>query len=420
MPVLLRLVTATLLPLLLLAACTDDAGTPPGDAGGPGDAGDGSFDAAATTDADARDTAVLVPEGFDEFIAYQMDVGGIPGVAASIVTPSGIAWSGYYGFADIESARPVDENSLFIVASVSKTITTLAALQLVDEGLLDLDAAADDHLPYALRHPDFRADDISPRMLMTHTSGLLDTFTTLSRVTSMSDPEVGLGEFSENYVTPGGAYFATSNWGERPGSDHEYCNVNFALVGHLVESVRGDDLRAVSAARIFGPLGMTSTGWFLEDVDAENLATLYTYNSRTNAAVPHSGFAYYPAASLRTNVPDISRFIQATLRDGELDGTRVLSAELSRSMREVQRRDLHGGQAITWRYRTIGDEEWLAHTGSTFGASAIVAYRPDDGVGMVVMTNSDAFVRARLGLPASRDALEEIFARIAAESVAFR
>ncbi|MBW2462712.1 MAG: beta-lactamase family protein [Deltaproteobacteria bacterium] len=406
--------------LLLLGACADDAWTPPGDAGGLGDGGDASLDGAANADAESPATSAEIPEGFDELIAYQMDVGGCAGVAASIVTPSGIAWSGYYGFADIESARPVDDSSLFIVASVSKTITTLAALQLVDEGLLDLDAAADDHLPYALRHPDFAADDISARMLMTHTSGLLDTFTTLSRATSMSDPSVGLGEFSENYVTPGGAYFATSNWGGRPGSDHEYCNANFALVGHLVESVRGEDLRTISAARIFGPLGMTSTGWFLEDVDAENLATLYTYNGRTNAVVPNSGFAYYPAASLRTNIPDISRFMQATLRDGELDGTRVLSADLSRSMRSVQRRDLHSGQAITWRYQIIGGEEWLAQTGSTFGASAIAAYRPDDGVGMVVMTNSDAFIRARLGLPASRDALEQIFARIATESVEFR
>jgi CubicO group peptidase (beta-lactamase class C family) len=257
-------------------------------------------------------------------------------------------------------------------------------------------------------------------MLLSHTTSLRDDFLLLAGVTYTTDPEVALGEFSEGYVTPDALYYSDGNWNGRPGGSYEYCNVNFAVAGHLVEAVRGEDFRAVTEARIFEPLGMTSTGWFLSDVVASDLATLYTYNGRDNNPLPHNGFAYYPASSLRTNIPDLSRFLQATLRDGELDGTRVLSEEVSRSMRAPQRLDLSPRQTITWRFRDIAGEEWLAHTGSTYGASAIIAYQPEDGVGLIVMTNSDAYVLGRLGIRGSQDALEAIIDRVAEESALFR
>jgi len=418
----MRRLCFTLLVLLVGSACADDAFIDDWDAGDAGDAApDAPFDAGPDTRPPPPiDSGPPPPDDVDGFVEYQMEAGGIPGVAASIVTREGIAWSGYYGFADIETDRLVDADSLFIVASISKTLTTLALMQLVDEGLLDLDAAADDHLPYAFRHPDFVDDEISTRMLVTHTTGLHDDFAIMSRVTTMGDPDVTLGDFAEGYVSPGGTYYESGNWGTRPSSRREYCNVNFAVVGHLVESIRGEDLRAVSQTYVFDPLGMTSSGWFLADVDAANLATPYTFDGRVNAPLPHNGFSYYPASSLRTNIPDLSRFLQATLRDGELDGTRVLSESLSQSMREVQRRDLNPNQMITWRFHQLGEVRWIAHTGSTFGASAIIAYLPDDGIGMIVMTNSDAYIRGRLGIRGSQDALEAIFERIADEALLFR
>jgi CubicO group peptidase (beta-lactamase class C family) len=293
-------------------------------------------------------------------------------------------------------------------------------MQLVDEELIDLDAPADDYLPYALRNPAFARDDITARMLLTHTASLRDDFLLLADVTYMTDPEVGLAEFSEGYVTPDGLYYGDNNFSGRPGASYAYCNVNYALVGNLVEAIRGEDFRAATASRIFEPLGMTSSSWFLADAAAEHLATQYAYNGRTNSPLPHNGYGYYPASSLRTNIPDLSRFLQATLRDGELDGVRVLSEAVSQSMRTRQRLDLNPRQTITWRYRDIAGEEWLGHTGSTYGASAIIAYRPDEGVGLIVMTNSDAYIRGMFGITNSQDALEAIIDRVGEESALFR
>ncbi len=403
---------------MVAAGCADDAFV---------ELDSGTFDAAmdgAPGDA-APDTRPVLdsgtpPEDVDGFIEYQMAVGGIPGLAASIVTPEGIVWSGYYGYADIETERLVDESTLFIVASVSKTVTTLGMMQLVDEGLLDLDAAADDYLPYALRNPDYAAADVTTRMLLTHTSGLFDDFVTLAEVTYTGDPTVSLGAFAEGYVTPGGEFYTDNNWATRPGSSYAYCNAGFGVVGHVIESVRGEDFRDAIQTRIFDPLGMTESGWFLSEVSLDTLASIYTWDGRTNTALPQNGFAYYPASSLRTSVPELSRFLTATIRDGELDGVRVLSAELAQAMREPQRLDINPNQTITWRFRQIGGERWLAHTGSTYGASAIIAYRPQEPIGMIVLTNSDAYVRGRLGVTGSQDALEAIHDRIAEESMLYR
>ena len=126
--------------LLCVAGCdatsTMDAGL---DAGGAADAG--STDAAAL-----RRDAGTPPEDFDGFVEWQMAYGGIPGLALAVVTRDEVVRVGTYGFADLEAERPVDEHTLFIMASISKTMAVVRAMQLVEAGQLDLDAPAGDYL----------------------------------------------------------------------------------------------------------------------------------------------------------------------------------------------------------------------------------------------------------------------------------
>src|SRR3990172_12348796 len=82
------------------------------------------------------------PEDLDGFIQWEMAAGGLPGRAAATVTRDGVAWSGTYGLADVATATPVDDATLFVVASVSKPVAAVALLQLVEQGRIDLDAPA--------------------------------------------------------------------------------------------------------------------------------------------------------------------------------------------------------------------------------------------------------------------------------------
>jgi CubicO group peptidase (beta-lactamase class C family) len=357
------------------------------------------------------------PADLDGFVRHYMQPAAAAGVAAAIVTADGVEWTGAWGLANVADEVAVTEDTLFAVASVSKTVATLAALQLVDEGTLDLDAPVDDYLPYAVRNPAFPDTPVTARMLLTHTSGLVDDFLVLAEVSTTGDPEVSMAAFSEGYVTPGGAYFRDGNWGFEPGTDYDYCNANFGVLGHLVEVVADADFRDRTRATIFDPLGMPGTGWFLADVDVSMHALPYSYGPRTGfVAQPFQGVSFYPASTLRTSAAELGRFLAATIRAGELDGVRVVEEATSLAMREIQRPDLDPDQALTWYRGTIAGMSWLEHTGSAGGVSTIIAFRPDANVGFLVLSNSDAFVLQRAGLREPADALRQIIARIAMET----
>ena len=357
------------------------------------------------------------PAELDAFIEYEMAVGGIPGAALAIVRPTGPAWTGTYGYADIESERLVDEHTLFIMASVSKTLAATRAMQLVELGLLDLDEPVDTYLGYPMRHPGFPDTAITTRMLLTHTSGLEDAFGTLAEVTTVGDPTETLTGFARGYVTPSGAYYdADANWGAAPGTAYSYANAGFGVVGAILEGAGGAPFSEQSGAAIFEPLLMDGCGWFLSDVDEARVATPYGYNGRGFNPLPQNGFAYYPASSLRVSVVGLGRFASALLAGGELDGARVLENASVDEMLRLQVPSVARNQALAFSERSIGGHRYIGHSGSTFGGSTQLLLSRDGAHAILLMTNSDAYIRSRLGLNAGDDALDRILERLDLEA----
>ncbi len=359
------------------------------------------------------------PEDLDGYLEWQMRAGGIPGAAMAIVKDGEIAWVGTYGYADLEAMRPVDEHTLFIVASISKTMAAVRAMQLVEAGMLDLDVPVETYLPYEVRHPEHPDVPITTRMLLTHTSGLEDNFILLGRATTYgTDPTETLTGFAEGYVTPGGAYYGDSNWGSAPSTRRSYCNAGFGVVGDVLERAGGENLRAQTRASIFEVVGMDGAGWFLEEVDLERLATPYAYNGRSYTAQPQNGFAFYPASSLRVSVIGLSRFLITIWNAGELEGARILSAESVAELLRAQVPALDAGQALTFSERRVNGHLYIGHSGSTFGGSAQMLLSREGDHGILLLTNSDAYVRDRLGQPAGGDAMEAILRRLDEEALA--
>ncbi|MBX3249641.1 MAG: beta-lactamase family protein [Myxococcales bacterium] len=384
------------------------------------DADAGARDASPETDAApvGRDggTDAGPPDDLDGFIEHHMAAGGIPGLGAAVLRGGEIAWVGTYGFADVETGRPVDARTLFIVASISKTVVAALAMQLVEDGALDLDAPLDD-LGYEMRHPDHPDAAITTRQLFAHTSGLRDNWPALARVTSEGeDDPMSLAEFGAAYVAPSGALFARGNFGDAPGARRDYCNAGFGVLGHVIERAAGAPLPALSEARLFVPLGMDGASWLLTDTDRARLATPYSWNRRQGfVATAHYGFAFYPATSLRISVLGLARFALAHLGGGALDDTRVLSEESVGELFRPQFPSLSGGQGLAWSARTTPTRRWIGHSGSTYGASTLMLLDPHEGLGLIVLTNSDAYVRSTIGFEEGTDALDAIVARLDAE-----
>lgn len=377
-----------------------DSGPPPVDSGPAVDAG--------------------IPEDLDGYVEHWMAYGGLPGAAIAIVTPTGIPLMRAYGYADIEAELAVEANTLFIMASISKTVAAVRAMQLAREGLLDLDAPVGTYLGYDLVHPLHPDVPISTRMLLSHVSGMEDLFLTLGEATYTGDPTMTLDEFTRAYALEGGALYSEAVWGAEPGTRRSYCNAGYGVVGQILERAGGAPFPDQTEAAIFAPVDMDGTGWFLADIDTTRLAIPYGWNGRSYNPLPHRGFAFYPASSLRISIAGLARYAQMILNDGEIDGVRVLEATSNTELLRVQYPSLDAGQAIAFSERSVNGNRYIGHSGSTFGGSTQMLLRRGRSHAILLITNSDAYLRSRIIMRTEgRDAMEAILSRLDEEAAAF-
>ena len=146
----------------------------------------------------------------DSLIIAYKNSQSIPGIASLIVKDDRVIWNNNYGYRHRENQLPVEDSTLFLVASISKTILATAVMQLWENGMIDLDNSINDYLPagFSVKNPFFPSDTITVKMLMLHTSSIQDgnymLFTIGSLFLSCGEPSLGLDSFLVNYLMPGG------------------------------------------------------------------------------------------------------------------------------------------------------------------------------------------------------------------------
>ena len=198
----------------------------------------------------------------DEYILDFMDNRDIPGLSAGIVKSDEIVWNNAYGYANIEENIKVENTTLFHTASISKTITGTALMQLYEQDYFELNDPINDYLPFQVDNPNYDTD-ITFQMLVTHTSTIRDNWDYMPSYEG--DSPLSLGYYLEEYLTPGGEFYNSSRnfYNKEPGKGFNYCNVATALVGYLVEIISGMPFDEYCQMHIFDPLDMYETSWFL-------------------------------------------------------------------------------------------------------------------------------------------------------------
>jgi CubicO group peptidase (beta-lactamase class C family) len=212
------------------------------------------------------------------------------------------------------------ETTLFRVASVSKLFTATAAMQLVEQGKLELHADVNQYLE------DFEIEEaygepVTLHHLLTHTGGFDDRFlrTGLRIGTPIQPLGRYLAERMPPRVTP-------------PGRILSYSNHGIALVGHLVEAVTGSSFTEYVDAQVLGPLGMTRSRFFLSVPLSPDLATPYEYRGGEYRKLGYDHDLMGPAGELNTTGTDMARFMIAQLQLGRLGGKRILEEKTARLM----------------------------------------------------------------------------------------
>lgn len=337
--------------------------------------------------------ADAVEEDLDAFIHRQMRAGRIPGLSVAVVRDADAVWSRGYGWANIPHELRATKDVEFMLASVSKTVTGVAVMQAVEDGLIDLDADVDEVLPFAVRNPEFPDEPITTRMLLTHTSTISDNWGVLTDVYVDSDSPVTLGDFLAGYFTPGGeSYDPERNFlSGHPGTRYRYCNVAVSLAAYVVEAASGTAFDAWCDERIFAPLEMDETSWHLRGLERRGIAMPYRYvvTQDRYRAYGQYGYPDYPDGQLRSSAVELARFLLAFIRLGELDGVRILREETVREMRRSQVPDLIPGQGLIWYVlHRRGDRLW-GHNGGDSGVATQMFFRPTDGTGVITLANGD-------------------------------
>ena len=257
-------------------------------------------------------------------LTYQNSL-SIPGIATLIIKDNEVVWNKNYGYRNLQNQLPVEDSTLFLMASISKTITVTAAMQIWENGMIDLNSNINNYLPSGLTvvNPYYPSDIITVKMLMTHTSTLLDNWNILLPLISCGDSPISLNTFLINYLTPGGIYYSLNNFGNyQPGQQWNYTSVGAGLLALIIENLSGKSFDEYCRDSIFIPLSMNSTSWFLAGLDIDKIAIPYV------GSTPgcHQGWPLCPGAFLRTTKIDLSKFLLTYLNNGTYNNTRILDS----------------------------------------------------------------------------------------------
>jgi CubicO group peptidase (beta-lactamase class C family) len=267
-------------------------------------------------------------DDFDHAISKEMRRHKIPSLAACIIRDDAIVWQRAYGYADLGTKKPASMDTVYLIASLSKLVAGVAAMQLHEKGTLAIDADINEYLPFRVRHPAHPEARITVRMLLTHRSGLAwptgQDYPEFYKIYP-GDSAPPLGSWLRDTLIPGGSGYDPRIWKNwAPGEKQEYSNTGAALLGYVLEKASGVDYADYCRKRIFEPLGMSNTSFRLRSIDAAKLAQPYDEDL---TPVVHYGVPFYPSTTLRTSVPEFARFLIAMMNGGQFRRTRILSKD---------------------------------------------------------------------------------------------
>jgi len=350
---------------------------------------------------------------FDRIIERLMDFGHFPSVSASIIKGDEIVWSKGYGFSNIENDITAADNTIYCICSITKTITGTALMQLYDQGLFDLDDDVNDYLPFNLRNPNFPEIPITFRMLLSHSSSLRSPY---SYWNIQFDYDGGPPfqdypvPWLENSLTPNGSRYDSGYWDAEnsPGKLSVYANVNYDLIGYLVELISNEPFYEYCDEHIFKPLEMYDTSFNLSMYSSDQLAVPYNWNEenriyRKNYNQVH---IHYPAGGLFSSVKDMSHLMIAHMNGGMYNGTRILEESTVAEMHTIQPNGSGYGRAygLAWLYESrslkLGSNNiylprniYGGHGGAVgFGFRTTMQMKLSEDVAILFFINSDSFL----------------------------
>lgn len=330
-------------------------------------------------------------QAFEEDLnAFREEVGNV-GLGVAVVKDNKIIYDNYFGVKNLETGEKIDAQSIFRIASISKSFTATAFMQLVEEGKVTLESDVSDLMGFTVRNPKYPETVITLEMLLSHTSSLNDS----------------QGYFTLDVINPATNPNTTACYNDyEPGKGYQYCNLNFNMAGTILEKLSGERFDHYIVNHILNPLGLYG-GYNIDALDSTRFAILYSYNPENdsleaqpgayrsraediaNYVTGYSTPIFSPTGGMKISTTDLAKYMMVHMNYGIYPGAeeRIISEESSKNMQTPRSEDEHYGLALWRTTEYIPEIELVGHTGSAYGLRSAMFFHSEEKYGFIVISS---------------------------------
>lgn len=318
-----------------------------------------------------------------------MEDAPVTGLSVAVVKNNKLIYTQAFGVKDRETNTPLTTDCIFRIASISKSFSATSIMQLVEQKKLSLDSDVSELMGFTVRNPKFPETVITLRLLLSHLSSINDSqgYFTLDAINPAKNPE--WAKCYNNY---------------EPGKGYQYCNLNFNMVGTIIEKYSGERFDQYVKHHILDPLGLYG-GYCVDSLDKSRFASIYEYNGDSakfflspgaynprsaEIAAYNMGYStpiFSPTGGMKISAPDLARYMMMHMNYGKYKGKRIMSKKMARAMQTAYSDKEGYGFAIMNSDKLIPGKHMTGHTGSAYGLYSAMFFNPKEKFGIVVISN---------------------------------
>ncbi len=313
----------------------------------------------------------------------------VMGMSVAVVKNNQVIYTHSFGMKDLDTNTPLTDDCLFRIASISKSFSATSIMQLVDAKKISLDDDMSNLVGFKIRNPRFPETIITLRHALSHRSSINDSqgYFTLDAINPDKNPDYA--KCYNNYA---------------PGKGYMYCNLNFNMVGTIIEKKSGERFDQYVKHHVLDPLGLYG-GYCVDSLDNARFATIYEYNvdsakffaspaayapRREEIAKYVMGYStpiFSPTGGMKINATDLAKYMIMHMNYGRSNGVRIMKKKYARKMQTKLSEEEGYGMAIMTTDKMIPGITLKGHTGSAYGLYSAMFFDPKEKFGIVVISN---------------------------------
>jgi CubicO group peptidase (beta-lactamase class C family) len=333
--------------------------------------------------------SIAQPAKAEDSIAAILQQHEVMGLAVAVVKKGKLVYTHSFGWKNKELNQPLQDDNLFRIASISKSFSATAIMQLVEAKKISLDDDISKLVGFTVRHPKFPNTVITLRMILSHRSAINDS----------------QGYFTLDAINPA----KNINWQKcyseyEPGTGYRYCNLNYNMAGTIIEKISGERFDRYIQKHILEPLDLYG-GYWVDGLDSTKFTTIYEYSDSlkklvgqpmayaprrdeiNNYVMGYSTPIFSPTGGMKISAPDLARYMIMHMNKGKANGRRVIKKKSAITMQTPLSEKEGYGLAISTTEKLITGKTLKGHTGSAYGLFSAMFFDPKEKWGIVVINS---------------------------------